>query len=179
MHINLENFPFFPFGNIMSECSFGEVILADTYCRNKSFLSSLPMYIGPDILANTVVYNEERQHFSKQRSFFVICTNRGSIAKHGFSLVTLRQNVNQGLQRGNGNALPYCTTKSPSLSNYHRTSPTAVTFSLPHRSKSELLSKVINLSTGSGIPWNEMSGACPKYGCNTTDLLSGFLYLKS
>lgn len=99
------------------------------------------------------------QHFTVKkdkifpnRVFSVICTNRGRIPKHEFSLVTLRQNVNQCLQRGKANALNYCTTKSPSLSNYHRNSPTPVTFSLPHRSKSELLSKVINLSAGSGIP---------------------------
>lgn len=111
--------------------------------------------------------------------FFVICTNRSRTPKHEFSLVTLRENMNQGLQRGKANALTYCTTKSPSLSNYHRTSPTAVTFSLPHRSKSELLSKVIHLSAGSGTLSKKMTGAFPEYGCHTTDLLSGFLYLNS
>lgn len=70
MHISLEDFPFFPpFSNILSECSFWDVILADTYCRNKSFQSSLPMYIGPKILANTAFYSEERQNFSKSGFF--------------------------------------------------------------------------------------------------------------
>lgn len=65
MHISLEDFYFFffPFSNILSECSSREVILADTYFRNKSFLGSLPMYIGPKILANGAFYSEG-QHFS-------------------------------------------------------------------------------------------------------------------
>lgn len=81
--------------------------------------------------------------------------------------------MNPGLQRGKANALTDCTTKSPSLSNYHKTSPTAVTLSLPHRSKSELLSKLIHLSVGSGMLLNKMTGAFPEYVCSNTDLLSG------
>lgn len=117
--------------------------------------------------------------FFQTYAFFVIRTNRSRTPKYEFSLVTLRQNRNRGLQRGKANALTYCTTKSPSLSNYHRTCPTAVTFSLPHRSKSELLSKAIHLSAGSGILQNKMTGAFPEYGCNTSDLPSGFLHLKT
>lgn len=82
--------------------------------------------------------------------------------------------MNPGLQRGKVNALTNCITKSPSLSNYHKTSSTAVTLSLPHRSKRELLSKLIHLSVGSGMLLNKMTGAFPEYSCSNTDLLSGF-----
>lgn len=175
MHIICEVFPFLLFSNTLSERLLEKVGLIDMYCRNKGCLSSLPMYISPKILSNTVCYSEERQLLFLNMGLFVIRTNRSRTPKHEFSLLTLRQNMNQGLQRGKANALTDCTTKSPSLSNYHKTSPTAVTFSLPHRSKSELLSKVIHLSAGSGMLLNKMTGAFPECGCNSTDLLSGFL----
>lgn len=172
----LTSFSFFSFSaTYWVNALLGKVDLTDMYSRNEDCWSSLPVYIGPKILANTVFHSEERQRlFFQVWVFFIICTNRSRTPKYEFSLVTPRQNMNWGLQRGEANALTYCTTKSSSLSNYHRTSPTAMTFSLPHRSKSELLSKVIHLSAGSGILWNKMTGAFPKHDCNTTDLLSGF-----
>lgn len=120
-----------------------------------------------------MLWERKTTFFFPDVSLFVKCTNRSRTPKHEFSLLTLRQNMNPGLQRGKANALTDCTTKSPSLSNYHKTSPTAVTLSLPHRSKSELLSKLIHLSVGSGMLLNKMTGAFPEYVCSNTDLLSG------
>lgn len=85
-------------------------------------------------------------------------------SKAEFSLVT------PGLQGAEANALTQCTTKSPSLSNYHRTSPVAVTFCLPQRSESEVLSEAIHLSAGFGAAQSEITCAV----LHTAAVLQGY-----